>query len=82
MGIPYVLYEADALEEEAPYQHRMLFIACGASSIPDKADKKIKKYVEGRGALYASDLTFNWGMGEAQVSEAEEAALVYMISRM
>jgi hypothetical protein len=71
MGIPYVLYEADALEEDAPYQHRMLFVACGAAAIPDKADKKIKKYVEGGGALYASDLSI------AYVGEVFEKAVNY-----
>lgn len=71
MGIPYVMYEADALKGDAPYQHRMLFIACGAASIPEQAEGKLESYVTGGGSLYASDLAIPY------IGEVFEGAIEY-----
>ncbi len=62
VGIPYTVYDAEDLKESAPYQHRMLFIACGAATYPDDDElkSKLNNYVMTGGSLYVSDLAISY----------------------
>jgi len=62
VGIPYTVYDAEDLKESAPYQHRMLFIACGAATYPDDDElkKRLNDYVMTGGSLYVSDLAVSY----------------------
>ena len=62
VGIPYTVYDAEDLREDDPYQHRMLFIACGAATYPDDDEIKtrLKDFVSQGGSLYVSDLAISY----------------------
>ncbi len=59
LGIPYTIYQASDLAGYAPYQHRLLVLACGCGcgcGENDQYGDRLRAYVGAGGALYATNL--------------------------